>query len=64
MLFRSVKAGEVPERFHRYLIHAYEVRQAADYGNFGEVTRQEAEIQIANAREFVELLTGPKGLML
>lgn len=52
-----VKAGEVPERFHRYLIHAYEVRQAADYGSFREITRQEAETQITNAREFVELLS-------
>lgn len=52
-----VKSGEVPEKFHRFLIHAYEVRQAADYGSFREVGKKEAETQISNAREFIELAT-------
>jgi len=50
-----VKAGIVPAHFHRYLIHAMEVRHAGDYGALDEVTPDESAEQIARAAEFVEL---------
>lgn len=50
-----VKTGSVPAHFHRYLIHAMEVRHAGDYGGLNDVTADESAEQIARAEDFVEL---------
>ena len=50
-----VKTGIAPAHFHRYLIHAMEVRHAGDYGGLNDVTAEESAEQIARAEEFLGL---------
>ena len=49
------KTGVVPVKFHRYLIRGMEVRHAGDYGRTKTVTPEESTIQLARAKEFLEL---------
>lgn len=49
-----VKSGIVPANFHRYLIRAQEVRLLVDYRGT-PLTDDEAQEQIARAREFLTL---------
>jgi uncharacterized protein (UPF0332 family) len=44
-----VKVGIVPAHFHRYLIHAMEVRHAGDYGSPGDVPPEESAEHIVRA---------------
>ena len=50
-----IKTGEIPTRFHRYLIEAQELRQMGDYGKSNEVTIEKATEQIAHAEDFLAL---------
>ncbi len=45
----------VPSEYHRYLIEGQALRQSGDYGERNAVTRDEAELQIQRAQDFVEL---------
>jgi uncharacterized protein (UPF0332 family) len=40
--------------FHRYLIHAHETRNVADYGSYGEVTKAQANKMLEQACEFLD----------
>ena len=56
------KTGRIPKNFHRYLIHAMEMRHTGDYGRASEITEEDSEQQISRAKEFLELaerLIGP-----
>jgi uncharacterized protein (UPF0332 family) len=50
-----VRTGAVPEEFHRYLLEAYDVRQAGDYGSPEDVPPDEAKVQIERAEQFLVL---------
>jgi len=47
--------GLVPKEFHRYLIHANDTRNIADYQILPALTREDAEEQIEQAQKFIEL---------
>lgn len=44
---------EVPAHLHRYLLEAVQLRQSGDYGAPGEVTADQAAVQIRRAEEFL-----------
>ena len=50
---RFTKTGRLDAKFHRYLIDAYRERQAADYDAPAEVGKEEADILVNQAREFL-----------
>ncbi len=49
------RTRRVPPEYHRYLIEGQALRQSGDYGERNAVTRDEAELQIQRAQDFVEL---------
>jgi uncharacterized protein (UPF0332 family) len=49
------KPGRVPSQFHRHLIDAKDVREAADYDMRPEVSLSDARERLAQAVEFLEL---------
>ena len=50
-----VRAGILPAELHRALIHGMEARLTGDYDSTKEVSMDEAEEQIANAEQFMEV---------
>lgn len=57
------KTGRLPVHLHRFLIQAEELRIAADYTEVDPTTREEAQMSLAWASEFVgavDALFGPK----
>ena len=55
-------AGKAPAEFHRYLLRAFDLRQRGDYGHPDPATLEEAQEQVAHAKQFLELakrLIGP-----
>jgi len=52
------KSGRVPVKFHRYLIHAMEIRHTGDYGKPMTVTNEDSREQISRAEEFLALAEG------
>lgn len=56
------KTGKVPPEFHRYLLDAYELRYAGDYGPRNAVSNEQAKEQISHAENIsrlAERLIGP-----
>lgn len=54
--------GKAPVEFHRFLLRAFDLRQRGDYGHPEPVTLEEAQEQVARAKQFLELaqrLIGP-----
>jgi uncharacterized protein (UPF0332 family) len=49
-----VHARRVPDRFHRYLIEAYQARQVGDYDSPGTISERSAQAQIERAAEFLQ----------
>ncbi|MEA1964521.1 MAG: HEPN domain-containing protein [Candidatus Aerophobetes bacterium] len=49
-----IKAGFFPKEFSRFLPKAKDIREDADYGDFVEITEEDAQIQLKNARKFTE----------
>jgi uncharacterized protein (UPF0332 family) len=49
------KAGIVPVEFHRYLIHAMELRHVGDYGRPKSISQDVAEEQVRLAEQFLEV---------
>lgn len=59
---RFAKTGRVPAEFHRYLLDGQDRRNAGDYGLGPELSRTDADEQIARAEQFLDLaerLLGP-----
>lgn len=51
---RFAKTGELDARYHRLLIEAFELRQAADYSAApGTISREDAEHTIREGKEFL-----------
>ncbi|HXX22496.1 MAG TPA: HEPN domain-containing protein [Terriglobia bacterium] len=50
-----IRTGILPTHLHRALIHGMEVRLTGDYDSTKEVSVEEAEEQIANAEQFMEV---------
>lgn len=56
------RTARVPVEFHRFLIEAQALRNAADYGQLNAVTVDQATQQLTRAEQFLELaenLIGP-----
>jgi uncharacterized protein (UPF0332 family) len=59
---RFAKTGRVPVEFHRYLLDGEDRRNMGDYGLGLELSRADADEQIARAEQFLDLaerLLGP-----
>lgn len=59
-----IKDGLFPKEQSKYLPKAKDLREGADYGDFVEITREDAEIQIKRAKEFIEDAKQTKKRML
>jgi uncharacterized protein (UPF0332 family) len=51
------KAGKIEPRYHKMLIEDFEWRQKADYDVFWQADRDTAQGRVADAREFVSLIS-------
>lgn len=51
-----VKTGAIPESLHRYIIDAFDLRQAGDYGPVGSVRKEKASVLIDQSKEFIEVI--------
>jgi len=49
-----IKTGLFPKELSRFLPKAKEIRENADYGDFVEITKQDAQTQLENAKKFIE----------
>ena len=49
-----VKGGLFPKEVSKFLPKAKDIREHADYGDFVEITEEDAQIQIRRATQFVE----------
>lgn len=49
-----VKAGLFPKETSKFLPKAKDIREDADYGDFVEITEEDAQTQIKRAMRFVE----------
>lgn len=49
-----VKGGLFPKEVSKFLPKAKDIREHADYGDFVEITKDDAQIQIRRATQFVE----------
>lgn len=52
------KKGRVPPEFHRYLIEGQESRSVGDYDIRASLSADDAEKQLAHARDFIDLIIG------
>lgn len=50
-----IAANKIDSKFHRYLIDAQNIRNIGDYDMVTEVSKEEAEIELQRAKEFIEL---------
>ncbi len=49
-----IKAGLFPKDLSKFLPKAKDIREDADYGDFVEITKKDAETQIERAMQFVQ----------
>ena len=49
-----IKPGLFPKELSKFLREAKRKREGADYGDFVEVTKEDAQIQLDHAKKFVE----------
>ncbi|MEA3432098.1 MAG: HEPN domain-containing protein [candidate division WOR-3 bacterium] len=49
-----VKVGLLPREFSKFLRDAKRLRENSDYGDFVEISKEDAQIQLQNAKEFVQ----------
>jgi len=49
-----IKPGIFPKEYSKFLREAKRIREDADYGDFVEITEEDAEIQLKNAKKFTE----------
>jgi uncharacterized protein (UPF0332 family) len=52
-----VKTGIFDSRFHRYLLNAFDLRNAGDYGSIHAVSEEKARQAIEEARELLTVIT-------
>ena len=49
-----IKLGVFPKQYSKFLREAKRMREEADYGDFVEITEEDAQIQLKNAKKFTE----------
>lgn len=49
-----IKPGLFPKELSKFLRKAKRLRENADYGDFVEITKEDAQMQLEHAKEFVE----------
>lgn len=52
-----VKTGLFDSRFHRYILNAFDLRNAGDYGSMHAVSEEKARLIIAEAHELLAAIT-------
>jgi len=52
-----VKTGIFDSRFHRYILNAFDLRNAGDYGSMHAVSEEQTRLIIAEARELLAAIT-------
>lgn len=57
-----VKPGLLDQKFHQWLLDAFDKRIVADYGVSASLTHDEARQAIQRAEEFVQLVRGRLGI--
>jgi uncharacterized protein (UPF0332 family) len=51
-----IKSGAIDEKYHRYLIEAFELRNAGDYGIINSVNKEKSNVIIQKAEEFIQYI--------
>jgi len=49
-----IKTGHFPREISKFLPRAKDIREDADYGDFVEITEEDAQTQLERAKKFVE----------
>lgn len=49
-----IKAGLFPKNLSKFLPKAKDIREDADYGDFVEITKEDAQTQIKRATDFIQ----------
>jgi uncharacterized protein (UPF0332 family) len=52
-----VKSGIFDRRFHRYILNAFDLRNAGDYGSMHAISEEKARLTIEEARELLTAIT-------
>ncbi len=50
---KFAQSGRIDPKFHRWLLNAFETRQQCEYGVEARVSREDVELTLARAREFL-----------
>ena len=51
-----IKSGKIPEQYFTFLSKAFNIRMQSDYKDFYVATKHDAEKQIQNAEQFLEMV--------
>jgi len=51
-----IKTGIIPSNLHRYIMNAFDIRQAGDYGPLNSVNKEKAKMLIDQAKEFIDTI--------
>ncbi len=51
-----IKTNKIPVHLHRYILDAFDARQAGDYGSIGSVNEEKAGELIGHTKEFIEVI--------
>jgi len=48
-----IKTDVLPSDLHRYILEAFDIRQAGDYGSVGLVNKEKAELLVEREEKFI-----------
>ena len=51
-----IRTGKIPEHYFRFLSTAFNIRMQSDYKDFFIATKEDAEQQIQNGEQFLEMV--------
>lgn len=55
--FHFVKTGKIEIEYSKMLTSAFKIRTESDYKDFYLITREDADLQLKNAKRFIERIT-------
>ena len=56
--FHFIKSGKIEVEYSKMLTTAFKIRSDSDYKDFYIITRQDAELQLENAKKFIKRIQG------
>lgn len=53
---KFIKTGVFSQKFHKYILEAFDLRNMGDYGAMNSIDKEQANILIQNAKEFIQTI--------